>query len=67
MVDKSGFFIGKQYFTHSVFLFLLDGFLCDCYLKDLPIRNRGGCSVDYINYSFGEILVAHGDDEMEVR
>ena len=27
----------------------------------------GGCSVDYIHYSFGEILVAHGDDDMEVR
>ena len=26
----------------------------------------GGCSVEYRHYSFGEILVAHGDDEMEV-
>ena len=50
-------------------MLFLDGFLCDSYLKDLLIRNRGGggCSVDHRNYSFGEILVAHGDDEMEVR
>ena len=69
MGDESGLFIRRRYVIHAVFLFFLYGFQCDSYLKDLPIWNRGGggCSVDYIHYSFGEILVAHGDDDMEVR
>ena len=66
MGDESSFFIRRRYVIHAVFLSFLYGFQCDRYLMDLPIRNRGGGSVEYIHCSFEEIFVARGNDEMEV-
>ena len=47
MGGENVLFIGRQYVIHAVFLLFLDGFQCDRYLKDIPIRNRGGVDVPW--------------------